>query len=658
VDTKEYELEFKNETQDTWGALVTISHPSFTFNHIDLNDGETYYYRIKARDHRGQESNYSSIVSGVPWDSAPPIPPTGLNVVLTTHNSITLTWNSNLENDIEGYKIYRSEKENPENWREPISTILKESDEFIDTGLEELKTYYYVITAYDEVPNESDFSNIASGTTLPGPHAPEINNSVEDFEIIEDTIDDFTINLYYWFKDINNDPLDFKCEGNENIDVTICKENGTVVLIPKKNWNGREFLTFYANDSVYEISDSVMITVTPVNDPPYLLRILKPVDGIKIDEGKGLDFKGVYDDPDLPYGDTLTLNWYSNITGKLGEGEILNNILLPVGNHLITFEVTDLAGEKTIASIHMSVLETPQSDTDGDGMPNVWERANGLDPDDPNDGVKDPDNDKLSNIEEYNEGTNPQVFDTDVDGLSDFDEIKIYQTNAINPDTDGDGHNDGEDEYPLDPAKWQKEKASTEYNSWAILAAIMIVVIVIIVLIFLFIIRPRKDKGKVSEIMDKTPVVTRKPHNLQPQVQVQPSPKTYHLTKTSPTVQQTQMQPQPQPQSTPVTTQSLTQSLHQKPSTQQPRASQPQTQLSSIFIPQLPQHKVTQPKKTQEPIDIENLLKQGSLAYSQGRYADAIIAWQEILAREPGQHPDIEASIRDAIGKMKGAKDA
>jgi hypothetical protein len=81
------------------------------------------------------------------------------------------------------------------------------------------------------------------------------------------------------------------------------------------------------------------------------------------------------------------------------------------------------------------------SDTDGDGMSDRWEIDLGLAADDASNATADLDSDGLNNLEEFRNNTNPRAPDTDVDGMGDLYEVK----NRLNPlvddsleDADGD----------------------------------------------------------------------------------------------------------------------------------------------------------------------------------------------------------------------------
>ncbi len=56
--------------------------------------------------------------------------------------------------------------------------------------------------------------------------------------------------------------------------------------------------------------------------------------------------------------------------------------------------------------------------------------------------LKDSDGDNLYDLEESNFGTDKNLYDSDMDMISDGEEIKLYKTNPLNPDTDGDGISD------------------------------------------------------------------------------------------------------------------------------------------------------------------------------------------------------------------------
>ena len=86
-------------------------------------------------------------------------------------------------------------------------------------------------------------------------------------------------------------------------------------------------------------------------------------------------------------------------------------------------------------------------DSDGDGILDDIEIANGLNPNDPVDAREDADGDGLTNKQELVDfGTNLRVSDTDGDGISDGEEVVVgtdgFVTNPLLADTDGDGVRD------------------------------------------------------------------------------------------------------------------------------------------------------------------------------------------------------------------------
>ncbi len=113
---------------------------------------------------------------------------------------------------------------------------------------------------------------------------------------------------------------------------------------------------------------------------------------------------------------------------------------LATGSVLITARLDGAIGLKQVTVI-------TSGDSDGDGLPDDFERNNGLNPNDPIDAQEDQDGDGLTALEEFGLGTDLNNPDTDGDGITDGEEVVSgadgFVTSPLLADTDGDGVDDG-----------------------------------------------------------------------------------------------------------------------------------------------------------------------------------------------------------------------
>lgn len=166
-----------------------------------------------------------------------------------------------------------------------------------------------------------------------------------------------------------------------------------------------------------------------------------PINIFDIGETLSVNAEIVYED-----GSTLAAS------GENGTNYISSNpaIFSVDANGVITSEgagegILTIRKDGVIIVVRINVFSF--GDQDGDGLPDDYESLVGLDPTDPIDALEDKDKDGLSALDEFEAGTDPNVADSDGDGINDGEELVEGEDGFVSDplafDTDGDGLSDG-----------------------------------------------------------------------------------------------------------------------------------------------------------------------------------------------------------------------
>ena len=196
--------------------------------------------------------------------------------------------------------------------------------------------------------------------------------------------------------------------------------DGSLTYTPDANANGSDSFTYTIADDLGAVSAAatVNLTIAAVNDAPEISGT--PADGLIV--GQSYSFMPSVSDVDntsFSFSADNLPSWLALDTdsGALSGTASADNI----GSYdNITLTVSDGLSSASLAPFSIEVGPdtdgdgTPDGiddDDDGDGMPDSFENANGFDPLDPLDASGDADGDGLSNVEEFEQESNPTVDD-------------------------------------------------------------------------------------------------------------------------------------------------------------------------------------------------------------------------------------------------------
>jgi len=136
------------------------SLPESLYADYGLNNGQTYWYHLRGMDVLGYESAPGNLVEVTPGDSTPPSPPNLVRARLFAEGAF-LEWEANDEEDLLGYKVYRSI--DPLQGYEsiwPKAGKARNNLAHMDKSIEEGQNYWYYLVAVDQAGNESEPSAI------------------------------------------------------------------------------------------------------------------------------------------------------------------------------------------------------------------------------------------------------------------------------------------------------------------------------------------------------------------------------------------------------------------------------------------------------------------------------------------------------------------
>jgi hypothetical protein len=168
----------KDLAQAKWvSPLVSLANsPTTSYRDTFFDFGKTYLYVVRTIvlvQANELESADSVPVAVTPRDIFPPSAPQGLVVAVfpgATPGSlgVDLSWSINLETDLAGYRVYRSEQQGARGQLVTPDLLLTPS--YRDTSVVAGHQYWYSVTAVDRAGNESESSAPTdTGVTKPSP---------------------------------------------------------------------------------------------------------------------------------------------------------------------------------------------------------------------------------------------------------------------------------------------------------------------------------------------------------------------------------------------------------------------------------------------------------------------------------------------------------
>lgn len=162
----------RDVSQAKWKAPLTLLAPAPENSYRDtlFEFGKTYVYVVRAVAiaREGPVESDDSIPAVItPKDTFPPAAPQNLVAAFTappgSPSAVDLSWSMNVESDLAGYRVYRSDKEDAQG--QLLTRELLPAPAYRDMSVRSGQRYWYSVTAVDRTGNESGGTTVAADLT-------------------------------------------------------------------------------------------------------------------------------------------------------------------------------------------------------------------------------------------------------------------------------------------------------------------------------------------------------------------------------------------------------------------------------------------------------------------------------------------------------------
>jgi fibronectin type 3 domain-containing protein len=421
----------RSTKQASAGGRIATKVNGTNYRDTKITDGTRYFYRVRARSASDKTSSDSNVVSIVADDtSVPGAPKASVNV--SKGNTVRVSWNKPSGVDIDVYRVYRSRSKNTRGDFRIETTSRSYTEHALNPG-----TYYFRVVAVGASGNSSPDSDAATAVVsstgvLALMPVSELTAAATgragEIKLTWKTPDKNSFSFVRVYRNTFSKSLGSliadNVRGSSYTDKNATNGITYYYVVRTVSSRGEEHQNFT------EAFASAAVRDKNSEPPPGVTKL------------------EVHDAGD---GRTLTLSWENpgpttydllkiyRSTSKSQLGEVLRT--LSAGTQyidrsnvqtdqsyyyrVITLDKNGVGSENNqiVRGIASIALADKEFDTDGDGLPDSWERTHGYHPHLKDAPESDEDEDGLGVLAEYQEGTDPWNADSDSDGYTDGTEV-------------------------------------------------------------------------------------------------------------------------------------------------------------------------------------------------------------------------------------------